>query len=96
MYFENCKGSLKGIPGYSNNTIRKYLKTLRQFLNWSYLKEFHHSRKFDNYTIKSEEGEIYPLSEQNLAKILSFVNDKSTPFNLRSLLLSFYLCVIQV
>jgi integrase len=81
-FLEECEG-MNGEIGMSNNTIGKYVKTLKQFLNWAVLKGYHTSLIYKNYKIYSEYGDIFPLRESHLVKMIEFANDESQSIKLR-------------
>jgi len=49
-----------------NNTIGKYIKTLKTFLNWATVREYNTHLKFKNFKIVQKEAEVISLSNKEL------------------------------
>jgi integrase len=72
-----------GEVGLTNNTIGKYIKTLKQFLNWSVLRGYYKGLEYKNYKIFAERGDIFPLNESHIAKLTTFCENQNNPLRLR-------------
>jgi integrase len=81
-FIDECENQY-GDTGLSNNTIGKYFKTLKQFLNWAVEKGYHNDLSYKRYKIVREEVNINPLSENDLAKIVWFCDNKENNLRLR-------------
>lgn len=62
----------------SDNTIAKYLKTLKSFLRFCLERGYHNNTTFQRYQSTEKEGEIYILSLEELMNLLQyeFNNDR--------------------
>ncbi len=56
----------------TNNTLGKYLTTLKTFLNWAIERKYHDNKQFLKFKVPSEEVEIVYLTENELFKLLNF------------------------
>jgi site-specific recombinase XerD len=81
-FLDECKNPNGGI-GLTNNTIGKYIKTLKQFLNWSVLRGYHKGNEYKNYKIFAERGDIFPLNESHIAKLIAFSENEKNSLRLR-------------
>ncbi len=81
-FLEECENQY-GDVGLMNNTIGKYIKTLKQFLNWAVKKEYHSNFRYKSYKIYSKEGDIFPLSERHLSELVKFCDNPKNSLRLR-------------
>ncbi len=55
--------------GLTNNSVAKYFKTLKSFLNWSVDRNYSTNTEFQKFKFKQEDGEIYFLTWDELVKL---------------------------
>lgn len=69
-FFDDFSAFLSKVKGNSNNTIKKKFDFLKSFLNWARIRGDHNNETFKHFTIKCDETEADPLSQEELHAII--------------------------
>lgn len=70
-FFDNFQAFLQKEKNHNNNTVAKYITSLKTFMQWALDRELHASLTFKKFKVKEFDKEIVYLSEKEVFKILN-------------------------
>ena len=72
IYLENFDVFLENEKGFSKNTIMKYIKTLKRFLNDANEKGISNYKKYKKFTVRFEDSDNIYLTETEINKLYNY------------------------